>query len=58
MPGSGNDGNDPFTKSLLRSHTEAPFAFAEKFSLVSPWPSIRDKGGRYLLECLLALKPL
>lgn len=41
MSGSGNGGDDLFTQSPPKSHSEAPFAFAEKFSLASPWPSMQ-----------------
>ena len=58
MPGSGNGGNDLFTQSPPESHSEAPFTFAEKLSLGSPWPSMWSKGGRPPCGHLLAWKPL
>lgn len=58
MSGSGNAGDDLFAQSPPKSHSEAPFAFAEKFSLASPWPSMRSKDGRHPYGHLLAWKPL
>lgn len=58
VPGSGSDGDDLSVKSVPRNHTEAPSAFAKKFSLASPGPSTRDAGSRHLLKSLLSLKAL